>query len=124
MTCSKNTRPDTGLSSIWVGELGLQDRDVVAAARGPIGQAERVRQDRQPLAQQRVDLPGSKPIAEGLQSRRILDRREPVVERGVMRCRPWRPAFGPLVAVDTLLGVVREVGAELHKERAEIIIDG
>ena len=39
-----------------------------------------------------------------------------------MRCRPWRPAFGPLVAVDTLLGVVREVGAELLK-KAEIIID-
>jgi len=32
------------------GELGLQDRELVAVAGGPVGRAERVRQDRQPLA--------------------------------------------------------------------------
>ena len=32
-------------------------------------------------------------------------------------------AFGPLVAVDAQLGVVREVGAELQEERAEIGVD-
>jgi hypothetical protein len=32
------------------GELGLQDRHVIAVARGPILRGERVRQDRQPLA--------------------------------------------------------------------------
>ena len=63
------------------GELGLQDRDVVAVAGGPVGGAERVRQDGQPLAQQRVDLLGSELVADGLQRHRILDRGEPVVER-------------------------------------------
>ena len=40
------------------GELGLQDRQVVAVARGAILAAERVRQDGQPLAQQSVDRVG------------------------------------------------------------------
>ena len=39
-------------------ELGLQDRDVVAVPGGPVGVGERVRQDRQPLVQQRLDLSG------------------------------------------------------------------
>ena len=44
MTCSKNIRPETGLSSSWVKrELGLQNRQLVAVARGPIRSGERVR---------------------------------------------------------------------------------
>ena len=38
------------------GELRLQDRHVAADARRPVGGGERVRQARQPLAQQGVDL--------------------------------------------------------------------
>ena len=82
MTCSKKTRPATGLSQhLGQGELGLQDGDVVAVAGGSVGRAERVRQDGQPLAQQGVDLVGSESVADGLQRHRILDRGEPVVER-------------------------------------------
>jgi hypothetical protein len=43
ITCSKKIRPVTGRSSIWV-------------SGGPVRRGERVRQDRQPLTQQRVDL--------------------------------------------------------------------
>jgi hypothetical protein len=44
MTCSRKIRPEIGVSSIWVqGELGPQDRQVVAVASGPIGRGERMR---------------------------------------------------------------------------------
>jgi hypothetical protein len=105
------------------GELGLQDGDVVAVARGPVGRAKRVRQDRQPPAQQRVDLLRSKTVADGLQRRRILDRGEPVIQRLERDAGLGGLALGPLVAVDAQLGVVREIRAELHKERAEIGVE-
>ena len=51
MTCSKNTRPDSGpVQHLGEGELGLQDRQVVAVARGPVRGGEGVRQPGQPLA--------------------------------------------------------------------------
>ena len=102
------------------GELGLQDGDVVAVAGGSVGRAERVRQDGQPLAQQGVDLLGSESVADGLQRHRILDRGEPVVECLERDAGLGGLAFGPFVPVEAQLGVIREVGAELHKERAEI----
>jgi hypothetical protein len=105
------------------GELGLQDRQVVAVAGGAIFAAERVRQDGQPLAQQGVDLLGSEPVADGLQRRRILDRGEPIVQRLERDAGLGGLAFGPLVPVEAQLGVIREVGAELHEERAEVVID-
>ena len=63
-------------------ELGLQNRQLVAVARGPIRSGERVRQPGQPLAQQRIDLLFSEPVADPLQSYRIIDGGEAVVQRG------------------------------------------
>ena len=79
------------------GELGLQDRDVVAVAGGPVGGAERVRQDRQPLAQQRVDLVGSELVADGLQRPPDPRPRRSRCRAPRMRCRPWRPGVSVLV---------------------------
>ena len=57
MTCSKKTRPVTGcVQHLGQGELGLQDRKLIPVAGVPVGVGERVRQDRQPLVQQRLDL--------------------------------------------------------------------
>ena len=64
------------------GELGLQDRQVVAVARVAIGGGERMRQSGQPLAQQRLDLVGTEPIADRLHRGGIVDGGEPVVQRG------------------------------------------
>ena len=101
-------------------ELGLQDRQVVAVAGGPIGGGERVRQDGQPLTQQRVDLAGPELVADRLHRRRVVDSGEPVVQGGEPDPRLRGLAFGPLVAVEAQLGVVGEVGAELQEERAEV----
>ena len=104
------------------GELGLQDRDVVAVAGGAVGGGERVRQDRQPLAQQRVDLRRSQAVADRLQRGRVVDRGEPVVQRLERNAGLGGLALRPVVAVDAQLGVVRKVGAELQEERAEIVV--
>ena len=62
ITCSKNTRLETGLSSIWVSENSAW-----------------VRQPSQPLTQQRLDLVFAEPVADRLHRYRIIDRGEPVV---------------------------------------------
>src|SRR6476659_5072815 len=56
MTCSRKIRPEIGVSSIWVqGELGPQDRQVVAVASGPIGRGERMRGVGLPFAVDRAE---------------------------------------------------------------------
>lgn len=62
------------------GELGLQDRQVVAVAGSPILGIEGVRQPGQPLAQESVDLRRSQPVTDRLHRRRVL-------HRGGIRCR-------------------------------------
>ena len=80
-TCSKKIRPDTGLvEHSGQAELGLQDRQLVAVAGGLVVVGERVGQDSQPLAQQRVDLRRSEAVANALQRRYVVDCGEPVVE--------------------------------------------
>ena len=103
-------------------ELGLQDRQLVAVARGPVGRGERMRQDGQPFTQQRVDLLGTQTVADPLQPVHVVDGGETVVQRGEPDTRLGGLALRPMVAVDAQLGVVREVGAELHEEWAEIVV--
>ena len=78
----------------------------------------------QPLAQQRVDLLGSEPIADRLQRRGVVDRGEPVVQRrsnAMPALAAWRLAHSlPLMHSLALYG---KVGAELEEERAEIVVD-
>jgi hypothetical protein len=105
------------------GELGLQDRALVAVAGGPIVCGKWVRQPDQPLAQQPVDLIGAEAVADRLHRHRVVDGGEPGVQGGEPDCRLGGLAFGPLVAVEAQLGVVGEVGAELEEERAEIVVD-
>lgn len=82
-----------------------------------------MRQPGQPLAQQRVDLFGSQPVADPLQRLRVVHGGEPVVQRLELDARPGGLPLGPLVAVQAQSGVVREVRAELEEERAEIGVD-
>jgi hypothetical protein len=103
-------------------ELGLQNRQLVAVARGPIRSGERVRQPGQPLAQQRIDLLFSEPVADRLQRYRIIDGGEPVVQRLECDAGLGGLALRPVVAVDAQLGVVRKIRAKLEEERAEIVV--
>jgi len=93
---------DGGVQHLGQGELGLQDRDVVAVASGPIGVGERPGQDRQPLVEQRLDLRRSEPVADSLQRGRVVAGGEPVVQRGVSDPGLGGLPFGPLVAVEAL----------------------
>ncbi len=104
-------------------ELGLQDRDVVAVAGGPVLGGERVWQDRQPLAQQAVDLLGAQPVADGLHRGRVVDSGEAVVQRGEPDTGLGHLPFGVLVAVEAQPGAVGKVGAELEEERAEVGVE-
>ena len=82
-----------------------------------------MRQSCEPFAQQRVDLVRPETVTDLLQAVGVIDRGEPVVE-GVERDPGLGGlALGPMVAVEAQLGVEREVGAELHEERAEVVID-
>lgn len=105
------------------GELRLQDREVVAVPGGAVGWAERVGQDRQPLAQQGIDLLRTQAVTDRLQRGRVIDRGERVVHRLVgdagLGCLP----LSPVVAVQAQPGVVGKVRAELQEERSEVLID-
>ena len=113
---------DRPVQDLGQGELGLPDGDVVAVAGRPVGGGERVRQDRQPLAQQGVDLFRAEPVADRLQAltRPDRERGDPVVERGERDPGLRGLPLGLLVAVEAELGVVRKIGAELQEERAEV----
>src|SRR5262249_34727528 len=81
---------------------------------------ERVRQNPEPVAQQRLDLYCAQTITDLLQPRYVLAGGEPVVQRPESDLLFGRLAFGPFMAVDAQLGGIREVAAELEEERAEI----
>jgi hypothetical protein len=79
MTCSKKIRPATGASSIWVRENPAADRAADYRYAISILQAdERMWQAGQPFTQQRVDVLGTEPVADGLHSGGIVDGGEPV----------------------------------------------
>ena len=93
---------DRPVQHLGHGELRLPDRDVVAVARGPIDGGERVRQNRQPPAQQRLDLLGAQSLADPLQPGQVsgvVQGGEPVVQRGEPDPGLGGLAFGPLVAI-------------------------
>ena len=102
----KHSARDRFVEHLGQGELGLQDRQFVAVARGPIGCGERVRQDCQPLAQQRIDLLGPEPIADRLQCGWVIDRGEAVIECGELDAGLGRLPLSPMVAVEAQLGVI------------------
>ena len=104
------------------GELGLQDRDVVAIAGRPVGAGERVRQQAQPFAQQSVDLLGREAIADVLQADRVGAAQNAVVEGFKGNAFACQLALGVFVAVETQFGIERKVGAELEEERAEAAV--
>jgi hypothetical protein len=103
-------------------ELGLDDGGVVAVPGGGVVVGERVRQDPQPLGQQRPDVLLAERIADRLQCRHVFDGGEGVVHRGEPDPGLFRLPLRPMVAVDAQLGAVGEVAAELDEERAEVLI--
>ena len=114
---------DRLIQHLGQGELRLEDRDVIPVPGRPVGGAERMRQERQPFTQQRVDLGGAEGVADRLQGGRVIDGGERVVQRGEAEAGLGRLALGPLIAIDAQLGVEREVATELQEERAEVLID-
>src|SRR5271157_2665662 len=92
------------------GELSLKDRNVVAIAGLSILWREGVRDARQPLSEQCVDLVGRESIAELLQTSGVG-----AAQNAVVQGLEGYPFLGQLsldilVAVDAELGVVGEVG--------------
>ena len=104
-------------------ELGLQDRELVAVAGAAIAGRKGMRQARQPLPQQGLDLGRRQPIGQRLQLPGGRTGQNAVVERLVGQPPLRELTLEVLVPVETELGVVREVGAELQEERAEVPID-
>jgi len=105
------------------GELGLQDRDIVAIAGFPIGSGEGVRKQTQPLAQQAVDLFRREAVADILQLFWFGATEHAVVERLELNAFLCELAFGVFVAVETELGIEREVAAKLQEERTKIAVE-
>ena len=124
MTSSKKMRPVRGsVEDLRQRELRLQDGDVVAIAGRAILAREGMRQSRQPLAQQRVDLGGRQSVAELLQTLGVGTAQNAVVEGLEGDAFLGQLPLDVFVAVDAQLGVVGKVGAELEEERAEIFVD-
>ena len=82
-----------------------------------------MRQLRQPLAQQRVDLRRRQAVAELLQPLGIGAGANAVVESLEGDALLGQLPLDVFVAVDAKLGVVGEVGAELQEEGAEVVVE-
>src|SRR5579871_2154041 len=105
------------------GEFRLEDGQVVAVAGLAVLICKGVRQAGQPLAQQSVDFGTGQAVAQLLEALGIGTGKDAVVEGLEGNALLGQLAFDVLVAVNTELGVVREVGAELEEERAEVLVD-
>ena len=106
------------------GELGLQDRDIIAVAGFAVCGSEGMGKQPQPFAQQGVDLGSRKVIADGLQTLRIGAAQDAVVERLKGDAFARELALGIFVAVQAELGIERKVAAELEEEWPEVAVDG
>jgi len=84
------------------GELGLEDRDVVAVAGPAVLPGEGVGQAGEPLASKRVDLVVRQSVTDLLEALLVLTGCEAVVEGLEVDAGMCRLALGPLVAVDAL----------------------
>ncbi len=124
ITSSKNTRPDRGGPGLGEGELGLQDREVIAVAGPAVRGGERVREPGQPFAHEPVDLGRVEPVADPLEPLGSSQEANPLSSGVEADPGLGGLAFGPLVAVQAHLGVVGKVGAELDEERPEVLVDG
>jgi hypothetical protein len=103
---------DRGVQHLGKGKLGLQDGQLVAIPGRDVIGGERVRQDAQPLAQQRVDVWRPEAVAEGLQRRRVPGG-EPVVQGLEADPGPGGRPLGPLMPAITrssLRAVCRAAG--------------
>ena len=83
------------------GELGLQDRDLIAVPCVTVGVGQRPGQQCEPLVQQRLDLLRPQLVTQGLQPGRVLDSSETVVQRGESDPLFLRPALRPLMPINT-----------------------
>jgi hypothetical protein len=113
---------DRPVEHLGEAELRLHDGGVVAVPGGGVVLGERVRQDPQPLGQQRPDLLLAERIADPLQRGHVIDRGEGVVQRGEADPCLLRLPLRPVIGIKAQLGGIGEVAAELDEERAEILI--
>lgn len=105
-------------------ELGLEDRQPIAVSRPAIAGGKRMRQAAEPLSQQGVDLGRRQAVTERLQLPGGHTRAEAIIERLVSEAALGKLALDVLVPVQTELGVVGKVAAELQEERAEVPVHG
>ena len=91
------------------GELGLQDRELIAVAGQAVSRRERVRHPRQPPPEERVDLRVRQSVADTLQSVRVIALKETVVQRRERDPGRLGLALRPMMAVEAQLRAIREV---------------
>ena len=104
------------------GELRLQHGDVIPVPGGLVRGRVRVRQDRQPLAGQRLDLVLGQRVTDRLQPGDVIAGGEPVIQRGEADPGPGGPGLGIVMPVDQQLGPIGEIRGELEEERPEVLI--
>jgi hypothetical protein len=111
---------DRAVEHLGQGELGLQNGQLIPVAGGLVLRGERVGQNLEPLAQQRLDVRRAQTVTDRLQGRHVIAGGKPVVQRLEPDLLLGRLPLRPLIAVNAQLRGVREIGAELDEERAEI----
>src|SRR5262249_29857970 len=112
-----------GVEHLGEGELGLQDRQLIAVPGGGVVRGERVRQDARPSGGQRLDLGRVQAVADRLHRGHVIDGGECVVQRHEADAGLGGLPLGVLVAVDDQPTGIREVAGELHAHRPELLID-
>src|ERR687888_286317 len=105
------------------GELGLEDGNLVAVTGGAVLSRKRVRQACQPLASQGVDALGGQAVAQLLQPLRVGAGKDAIIQGLKGDAFLGQLPFDVFVTIEAKLGIVGEVGAELEKERAEVLVD-
>ena len=105
------------------GDLDLAHRQLPEVAGPPVLVGERGRDDRRPAVEEALDVVGAEPVADRLQSARVLTGGEAVGQLAEGETGPAGLALGPLVTVQPDLGRIGEVGADLDEAGPELGVE-
>jgi len=103
-------------------ELCLQNGEVIAIASRPILRGEGMGQPGQPFAQHPLNPRSAEPRGERLQARWIRTGHDAIVGCFIGDALRGQLALEVLVPIETELGVVGKVRAELQEERTKVAV--
>jgi hypothetical protein len=113
---------DRAIEDLREADFDLVQRKPMRIGGGPIAWRDRPRQPMAPAIEEGVDVGGAERITRRVQRRGVGTREEAVVETHEANALPPQLLLHPLMAVETRLDRVRQIGADCDERRAPLPI--